>query len=161
MSEEELEWLFLTAKEMESIVEIGCWLGKSTRALLSGCPGTVYAVDHFLGSPSERDAAHHPAKTQDICADFLRNVGHFPNLKLLKMDSMEAVKQFEPKSIDMVFIDGSHDYKDFNADFNGWLPICRKLICGHDQTYAGVKRVLNESRLTVKVEVDAIWSIAL
>jgi predicted O-methyltransferase YrrM len=161
MSDSELHWLFETATQMESIVEIGCWLGRSTHALLSGCPGMVYAVDHFQGSPSERDAAHHPAKTRDIGSDFLRNVGHFQNLKLLRMDSLEAVKQFEPKSIDMIFIDGSHDYKDFNADFNSWLPICKKLICGHDQTYSGVRRVLDESRLSVKTEIDAIWSIAL
>jgi predicted O-methyltransferase YrrM len=161
MAMEALQWLFETASTMENVVEIGCWLGRSTHALLTGCKGTVYAIDHFKGSPSERDAAHAPAKTRDIGSDFLRNVGHFPNLKLLKMDSVEAVKQFEPKSVDMVFIDGSHDYRDFNADFTGWLPVCRKIICGHDASYGGVKKVLKESGLQFTIEVGELWSIVL
>ena len=156
-----LQWLYETAMAMESVVEVGSWLGRSTHALLTGCPGTVYAVDHFHGSPSEREAAHAPAKTRDIGSDFLKNVGHFPNLKLLKMESVEAAKQFEPKSIDMVFIDGEHTYESFNADFHAWLPICRKIICGHDASYAGVKRVLEESRLPVVFEAAEIWSIGL
>ncbi len=161
MATEALQWLFETAMMMDNIVEIGCWLGRSTHALLTGCPGTVYAIDHFQGSPSERGSAHAPAKTRDIGSDFLKNVGHFPNLKLLKMESIEAAKQFEPKSVDMVFIDGEHTYEAFNADFQAWVPICRKIICGHDASYAGVKRVLKESRLPVVFEAAEIWSIGL
>jgi predicted O-methyltransferase YrrM len=77
MSETELLWLFNTAKEMNSVVEIGSWKGRSTHALLSGCKGTVYAVDHFLGSVDERETYHAEAKTRDIYKDFMGNVGSF------------------------------------------------------------------------------------
>ena len=62
----------------------------STYALLNGCHGPVYAVDHWLGSPNELDAAHKEAKTQDIYAQFMANVGHFKNLVVRKMDSVTA-----------------------------------------------------------------------
>ena len=51
MSEPELTQLYKWACECESIVEIGSWRGRSTHALLSGCKGKVYAVDHFGGNP--------------------------------------------------------------------------------------------------------------
>jgi len=41
MSYAELIWLNLTAKKMNSIVEIGSWKGRSAHALASACPGKV------------------------------------------------------------------------------------------------------------------------
>ena len=32
----------------------------------------------------------------------------------------------------MVFIDGAHDARSVRADVDGWLPLTRKLISGHD-----------------------------
>jgi predicted O-methyltransferase YrrM len=158
----ELIYLYEMARQMESIVEIGSWLGKSTHALLSGCKGTVYAVDHFQGSPSEIDAAHVAAKTQDIHAIFLKNVGHFKNLVTLKMESQEAAKLFEDKSVDMGFIDGDHKYPAPKNDIETWLPKCRKLICGHDSQQDGVPRAINELGLKpVYLEGGSIWSIKL
>jgi precorrin-6B methylase 2 len=138
MCGDELLWLFNTAKEMDNVVEIGSWKGRSTHALLSGCKGTVYAVDHFLGSIAERETTHAEAKTRDIYQDFMRNVGSFKNLKVLKMDNAEAVKRFEDKSIDMVFIDGGHTYEEVMADIKNWLPKTKKIICGHDLGEGGV-----------------------
>ena len=64
MTEAELQWLTERAAEASSVVEIGSWKGRSTAALLSGCKGTVTAVDHFLGSPD--DERHKEAATTDI-----------------------------------------------------------------------------------------------
>lgn len=80
----ELQWLFDKATEMESIVEIGAWMGKTTHALCSGCRGIVIAIDHFMGCPNERATAHVAATQRDISQDFWKNVGHFKNLSLLK-----------------------------------------------------------------------------
>lgn len=95
MNDEELQWLYTQARRMESVVEIGCWRGRSTHALLSGCPGIVNAVDHWKGSPDERAAGqpHHDAMSQDIYAQFMANVGQFPNLKVFRMESGDAAEQ--------------------------------------------------------------------
>lgn len=152
----ELTWLYWVAKEMDNIVEVGSWEGKSTDALLSGCEGTVWAVDHFRGSKAERDGKHKEALKKDISKIFLENVGHHKNLKLLKMDSLRAVKRFKDKSIDMVFIDGGHEYKEVKADIEAWLPKTRKLICGHDYYRKGVKCAVDEIFDNVSV-FDLIW----
>ncbi len=161
MSMEELIWLYEKAKEMESIVEVGCWMGRSTHALLSGCNGIVYAVDHFKGSPSEIDGAHCAAKTNDIHAMFLSNVGNFSNLIVLRMDSLGASKQFEDKSIDMIFLDADHEYPAVKEIIKTWLPKCRKLLCGHDVQQDGTPRAFKELNLKPKTEVGSLWSIEL
>lgn len=149
----ELAWLYFVAQEMDSIVEIGCWMGRSTDALLAGCKGTVWAVDHFKGSKTEREAGHQRAKREDIGKIFLKNVGYHKNLKLLKMDSLEAVKRFEDKSIDMVFIDGGHTYEEVKTDIKAWLPKAKNLICGHDYT-GDIKRAVDEVLGTSDPETD-------
>lgn len=157
MGYDELQWLFETAMLMGSIVEVGSWEGRSTHALLSGCKGTVFAVDHFKGSPTERDSNHVKAKTTDIRRLFDGNVGTFPNLKVLEMDSAEAAATFADKSIDMVFIDGDHSYEYVKTDLLSWLPKCRVLLCGHDASQDGVPRALREILGEVKIEVGSIW----
>jgi len=155
MTIEELTWLYWVAQEMDSIVEIGSWKGRSTDALLAGCKGTVWAVDHFKGSKTEVEMEREAAK-EDICKIFLGNVGHHKNLKLLKMDSLEAAKKFEDKSIDMVFIDGGHEYKEAKIDIETWLPKVKKLLCGHDCYNKGVKCAVKELFGNVST-LDLIW----
>ncbi len=158
MGEKELQWLFRMAAEMDSIVEVGSWQGRSTHALCSGCPGTVYAVDHFKGSPSEIDTVHVLAKTVNIRELFDAQVGHFANLRILQMDSLEAAATFEDASVEMIFIDGDHAYEPFKADLVAWLPKCKRLICGHDRSQDGVPKALKEVLGTIKSETGSLWS---
>lgn len=156
MTKPELNWLKKTASGMDSVVEIGSWMGRSTHALLSGCRGTVYAVDHFQGSPGEIEESHKLAQEIDIYEEFQKNVGNFDNLKVLKMPSEEAVNQFKDKSIDMVFIDGSHQYEDVKKDIEMWLPKAKKLICGHDYQWIWVEEAVTEKFGMVDT-ADTIW----
>jgi predicted O-methyltransferase YrrM len=162
MMEAEMQWLYEKACEMKNVLEVGSWMGRSTHALLSGCRGTVYAVDHFKGSASQINDVHAMAKTEDIHAFFLKNVGHFPNLAVLKMDSREAAKLFGPKWLDMIFIDGDHEYNQFRADMEAWLRKCRRLLCGHDFFENGVSAVLSDLNLHPQIIPGlSIWSIEL
>ena len=156
-SQKELNFLHNVAGEMETIVEIGSWKGRSTRALLSGTKGTVYAVDHFLGSKGEEEQ-HKEAKEDVIYNQFLANNGQYKNLKVLRMSSAEAVKQFADKSVDMVFIDGEHTYEGVKEDIKLWLPKAKKIICGHDycDAWAGVKKAVEENFTDFSKE-DSIW----
>jgi predicted O-methyltransferase YrrM len=164
MPKENLVWLFETARKMESIVEVGSWKGRSTHALLSGCRGTVYAVDHFKGSMAEigRDQSHFEATIRDISVDFLKNVGMFTNLVVLKANSVDAAKKFKPGSIDMVFIDGGHTYDDIYLDLEAWAPIARRLVCGHDygsEVKDAVDKKFGEKR--VETMGSGIWMVWL
>jgi glycosyltransferase involved in cell wall biosynthesis len=142
MASDELKCLEGMAKLVDDVVEIGSWKGRSTYALLSNCKGTVYAVDTFEGCIEDK-ATIEEAKAISIEEVFLKNVGHFANLKTMKMTSLEAAAQIE--SADMIFIDGSHEYEDVLADIKAWLPKAKKIICGHDYTnHPGVKRAVDE-----------------
>jgi hypothetical protein len=160
MSATELWWLHENAKNMDSIVEIGSWKGRSTHALLSGCKGTVWAVDTWLGSPDELKTTHKEATEKDLYAEFMKNVGGFTNLKALKMPSVEAAKQFEDKSIDMVFIDGGHRYVDAKADIEAWLPKAKKIICGHDYNFISVQEAVTE-KFGLPDSAESIWIVHL
>lgn len=145
--------LFELARSMDSIVEIGSWHGKTAHALLSGCPGTVYCVDHFNGSTAKSDATHNQSGKEA----FIKNCDHFDNLKLLEMYSHEAAKQFEYKSVDMVFIDAGHLYEEILLDLQCWLPKAKKIICGHDYNYSSVKKALDEMNLKCEEPVPIYW----
>lgn len=152
MSKQELDWLAKSAKEMGSIVEIGCWKGRSTKVLLENCPGTVYAVDHFLGNPS--DITGVMAEKQDVYAQFIQNVGGFENLRVLRMSSEEAAGTVDGDRFDMVFVDGDHTSHGVKQDLELWVPKCKKLICGHD--YPEVMYVIHSILGNVKT-CGSIW----
>lgn len=155
----ELNWLFETAQQMGSIVEVGSWKGRSTHALLSGCRGTVHAVDHFLGCETAAGkCTRENAVLENVFQEFQKNVGYLKNLKIHKMSSIEAAKNFEDKSIDMIFIDADHSYESLKADIEAWLPKVKRLICGHDysESTPGVERAVREKFDQVKT-IHSIW----
>lgn len=145
--------LFELARSMTSVVEIGSFYGKSTHALLSGCAGTVYAVDHFKGSTEAGDS------TCGINgkAEFLSNCGKFNNLKLLEMDSSKAARQFKDNSVDMVFIDGGHLYEEISLDIKCWVPKARILVCGHDVLHEPVRKALREYGINYFASFANFW----
>lgn len=159
MSEEELNWLSNTAKSMDSIAEIGSWKGRSTDALLRSCDGPVYAIDHWKGSPDERLREHKEALSSDIYQQFSNNVGHYSNLRVICGDSAEIAASIP--EVDMVFIDGAHDYESVKRDLLAYLPKARKIICGHDYNWEGVNRAVTEVLGTGGKEVwigaGSIW----
>ena len=157
MDGEDLDWLYNMASQMKSVVEIGSWKGRSTYALCSGCKGPVYAVDHWNGSPSQLYSQHSEAQYRDIYQDFIENVGHFSNLKIMRMDSVEASKHFAPGSVDAVFIDGEHTYESVLSDLKAWYPIKNKLICGHDIYMESVVKAIKDFGIRYKVEEGHIW----
>ena len=164
MYESELQWLLKTSSEMESVVEVGCYKGRSTQALLLGCRGKVYAIDNFVGVPGENE------KSDDLFLEFVNNVGHFYNLQVIRNESIIASRFFADKSIDMVFIDGDHSKEAVKEDITAWLPKCKKLICGHDcqpvkpgsvnNVTKGfeVFQALEELNLKYEIAVGSIWT---
>lgn len=157
MTNIELGWLCEIAASMESIVEIGSWKGRSTHALLSGAPkAVVYAVDTWKGSAAEIAGPHKEATERDIFEDFWKNVGEFPNLKVMRGESVETAALFPDKSIDMVFIDAGHTYAEVKADIQAWLPKTKKLLCGHDYQIHDVQEAVTECLGNVDT-AESIW----
>jgi len=160
MTYPELQFLYEMAQKMDSVLEIGSWKGRSTHALLSGCKkGKVTSVDTFMGSAGE-EAIHGPQTKDDgVYKEFMKNVGGFSNLIVNRKDSIEASKEYEDKSIDMIFLDGSHQYEDVCKDIDAWLPKARILLCGHDycDVWKGVERAVDEKLGGPDKVEESIW----
>lgn len=160
MTNDELLWLYKTAKEMDSVVELGSWKGRSAHALLAACSGPVYCVDHFLGTPNERESCHKDAKTMDIFALFQKNVGNEVNLNIHRGDTVGAAQVLP--DVDMVFVDADHTYEAVKADILAWLPKCKKLLCGHDYDQASIPKIAQELNLDIKkTGVGALWELRI
>ena len=170
MEECELRWLSAQAHEMDSIVEIGCFQGRSTYAFLHNCPGIVHAVDTW--EPMWGNGI----QTWPLFYEHLLErltVEEALKLRIHHMRSDQAAIAFDVAGImaDMVFIDADHTYEACKTDIEMWLPRTRKLICGHDldhPDYPGVRQAVEEkfwSKLDRRPVFDrpagSIWSVIL
>jgi hypothetical protein len=149
---------FLVSKSRNA-VEIGSWKGKSTKVLLENCQGMVYAVDHWKGSPDDITGE---IIEENIYDEFIKNVGFYPNLKILKGSSLDMVHQFNGNRADLIYIDADHSYEGCKSDIEAWLPKCSKIICGHDYTdsFPGVIKAVKEKFEKVNV-IDSFWWVEL
>jgi len=154
MFPDELDWLYEKAKIMDSIVEIGTFKGKSTHALLSGIDknGIVYSIDSL---------DYEDWKDNKVFVELMRNVGQYFNFRFVRFRSEQAVRLFDDKSIDMVFIDGDHMYESVKRDIELWLPKTKKLISGHDYhnftwNCVGVTKAVDELIQGFKLQ-HSIW----
>jgi predicted O-methyltransferase YrrM len=127
LSEQEGEFLYKLAKNCAGkgvIVEIGSWKGKSTIWLAAGSKVgkriKVYAIDPHTGS-SEHKAMYGKVWT---FPEFKKNI------KMAKVNdivvpivktSEEAAKNFN-KPVELLFIDGAHEYEFVKKDAELWIP---------------------------------------
>jgi hypothetical protein len=121
MAPEELIWLSYQASRMRSVVEVGSLHGRSSYALAAHCPGEVYCIDPWLDGAWE---------------SWERSVGQvLSNVHGIRGYSPDAGVEI-PDPVDMVFLDGAHDYESVVKDIEYWLPRTQVLLCGHDYFHA-------------------------
>jgi predicted O-methyltransferase YrrM len=142
LTDEEGEALYELAKQCIGrgvIVEIGSWKGKSTTCLGLGSRAgnnvRIYAIDpHADYRFSEFKENIERAGISDLVTPIAStSQAHAPDFD-------------EP--IELLFIDGSHEYEDVKADFEQWLPkvVEGGTIAVHDTTlWEGPKRVVEDN----------------
>ena len=134
-------------------VEVGSWKGKSTAYMAveianSNKKLNFYCVDTWEGSIEHKNNKD-VVNLYDI---FLNNMSPLEGYYVpIKMTSVNASKLFEDKSLDFVFIDASHEYKDVKEDIISWIPKVKSggVIAGHDYypdhpDWGGVYKAVNE-----------------
>ena len=157
MSPAELEWLASVASRRTLIVEVGSWLGRSTKALACATSGVVYAVDHWKGSADGGTQAGlrrlgGPDKVFDKFREHLQVQIRTGHCVPLRMDSATAIAEMSrragPKKVELVFIDGDHRYESVRRDIEAWRPLLTPggLLCGHDYSgiWPGVVKAVNQ-----------------
>ncbi len=154
---------------IKKFAEIGVWKSSTAKRLLVGAGDIIeeyWAVDPWElmpdGSKSQkkRTKEHWVEYHKFACALML----DYPQLKVVKLSSEEAVKFIPDGYFDMVYIDAIHDFEHMYEDIGFWLPKVRKggLISGHDYggKWVGVKEAVDRwfGEGNVKVwEVDEVW----
>jgi len=132
-------------------VEIGSYLGASALFLASGMKervGHVYCVDTWKNegmSEGERDTFDEFFKNIRLLKDFITP---------LRGCSTEVAKTFD-KGIDLIFIDGDHEYAGVKDDIESWLPKVKNggVVVFHDIGWAeGVRRVVKEFIKPIQLE---------
>jgi hypothetical protein len=73
----------------------------------------------------------------------------FKYYKLLIGDSVEMADHVPDSTLDWIYIDAGHSYKEVKADFEAWYPKVRKggIVSGHDygeNDCIGVKQFIDE-----------------
>jgi predicted O-methyltransferase YrrM len=141
LSEKEGELLYNLAKQCKEgyIVEIGSYKGKSTIYLaqgsLAGHQAPVVAIDPHLDCTGY---------------EFLSNLdkaGVNKHVKSLHNYSWQVYWWFWHRPIELLFIDGSHKYKDVLFDLELYFPLVLDggVIAFHDSVmFDGVRKVVNE-----------------
>jgi len=119
-------------------IEIGSWKGKSSAYLAveiinSKKNITLDCIDTWKGSSEH--VAYENIISDDLYELFIKNISSLLSvINPVRLDSISASKNYEDKTIDFIFIDGSHDYENVKADINAWLPKVKfgGIISGHD-----------------------------
>lgn len=166
MTEEELQWLAGKAKQSASVVEVGCYLGRTTRVLAENCPGHVYACDDWKGLREKWWEDQTPPEVRSTLFErFSANLDY-----LVKSGKVVVYRvdhgligngwdiTFRP---DMVFIDGAHNYESVKRDIQAWLPRLNKggIICGHDSHQQPVWQAVYELLPNAIRPVGNIWAV--
>lgn len=148
LSEPEGRLLYRLAKDCSgkgSIVEIGCWKGRSTIWLANGSragnQGKVIAIDPHTSLPQMPQG--------NSFAEFKGNlkaakVSGF--VKPVVQTSEKAASLFKTP-VELVFIDGNHEYEFVKRDFELWFPklLEHGVMAFHDTNLAlGPKMVVKE-----------------
>ena len=161
------EYMVKNAKEGDVFVEVGVWKGKSAafmgvEIINSKKKIDFYAVDHFEGSIEHKDNPSVSNNTlKDECYKNLEPV--MSVVKMLPVKSTEAAKIFADKSIDFIYLDGSHEYDDLKADIEAWFPKLKDggVMGGDDynvHSYPDVKTLIDQIFPMAGIQ-GFVWSV--
>lgn len=164
MSKRELNWIAQRATEHKTIIEVGCYKGRSTRAWTDNTEGKVYAVDPWSGDYLQADGkvlweSHQLGKVYN---EFIENTKNCDNLIVFRGRFEDFFDTF-PITPDLIFIDGDHRYEQVKTDL---LIACQAvkvggIIAGHDyrhNDWPDVKRAVDEFFPDINLE-ESIWWI--
>lgn len=168
------KWLAKRAKEATRIIEVGVWKGRSTKVLAAKTKGTVWAVDHWQGCPSD-PAQHEKLYTEAdesgdaIYAQFRENLAEeikAGKVVPVRMGSVEAARYLLGEHgpiFDFVFIDADHSYEGCKGDIEAYRGLVREggVLAGHDIHWEGVKRAVDEAFPVVELGPGSIWRVTI
>lgn len=131
---------------VKSIIELGSWMGKSTRFFLDSFEGMMFCIDTWRGAPEQK--AHHAKNLHIAFETFLSNNYKYKDRLIpLRMNTISGLLTLKKLGVspDLIFIDAAHDYKHVIDDLEYSLKLFPDaIICGHDANYHEVANALKD-----------------
>lgn len=154
-------------KNAKAMAEVGCKEGRTTGYLLENLPELqVVAVDPWGSIQGNSAESYEEWDWNAIAKEFWKNVAAGRDrLRFICEASTDAARKVPDNSLDLVFIDAAHDYKNVLADIRAWWPKVKEggMVTGHDfqHKFPGVHRAVAEcfNLLQVAVLPDSIWAV--
>lgn len=105
------------------IVELGSYRGDSFFAFLQAAEGDDQVTD-LVAIDSWNGDQHTGPYGDAVLEQFMTELTHRadPRARHIRSFFAEAVAKFQDSSIDLLHIDGAHDYASVRADYETWLP---------------------------------------
>jgi len=137
-SEKLLLYSLCTLLRPAKVIEIGTCAGHSTVWLalaVQQCGGHLISVDNY--SRTHGGITDNP----EVARQRLKDSGLLDVVTFITSDSIPFMKQQPDNSADIVWVDGSHDYKGALGDIIEALRVASKLIIVHDVCHPGCPTV--------------------
>lgn len=141
------------------MAEIGSYAGESAAIFAtSGKFSEILCVDSWASVVGSGIA------TADAESHFDEVAKRFPIIRKRKAKSVDAARHVPDQSLDVVYIDGKHDYQSVRADLKAWAPKVKPggWMCGHDysERTPGVMRAVRKAfKKPFTVFADDSWAV--
>jgi predicted O-methyltransferase YrrM len=137
----EAAFLYRLARRRGNLVELGCWMGRTTAILLQAAAvwgAELTSVDAFTTMPSQRKRA-----TPEQWRANLKGIGLTPP-DLLAMTTDAAAEIYSNElTISLLFIDANHTREQVSRDLANWTPRIKigGIVALHDMFYPSITGV--------------------
>lgn len=113
-------------------VEIGVYKGEFSE-VLAGFGGELYSIDPW-SLYKDYGNSRGMKRMDEQCRQATERLSKYPNVRVVRKTSMEALNDFEDGSLDFVYIDGNHQFAYVAEDIYHWATKVKRggVICGHD-----------------------------
>jgi hypothetical protein len=133
------------------VVELGAWLGLSTRFALERAPNaTVVSVDHWRGSPEHHDSEEWRQMLPTLYETFLAlNWEHRARIVPVRRSTVEGLAAIAEHGVepDAIYVDAGHEYESVLEDLEtGHRLFPKAVLVGDDFDWLGVRQALEEFR---------------
>ena len=174
--EPELQWLGDQASRKNAILEVGCWKGRCTRAMVDNTDALMTVVDHWSGPA---DLTHFQEPYSEVIANgpdfvlnqFKHNLADVLNqITIFNISSVDGARVLaeQGRTFDMIFIDADHSYEHVKEDIQNYRPLVQKggILCGRDWSPAwpGVVQAVKEMIPAQDIKIGhgtTIWCCTL
>lgn len=143
--------------------EIGVWEACYAKKLLNVWEGKkLYLIDSWRHIDNVIDFLNvdRNGYLNAMVKTFMEVYDYGTKAVMIREHSVDAAKLFTDGSLDFVYIDASHDYKNVTADLKAWYPKVKigGVVSGHDYADGMWEYPGGFVRLEVKRAVDEFFS---